>query len=1012
MNSTLILSAELLRTPVLQLNGHAETLHSKKGEAILYYLLVEKKVSRDRLASLIWAKESSDQARRHLRDTLYLLRKEIGDVIISSDRYTLQLNSTYEFYCDTDRLLFEKDVDVYQGEFLKNSHFPDSAEYELWVEQNRQKFRNEYLRLLSVQIQESLNADERKEALEYLQRYLQEEPTSESHAMQLMQLYRVAREYGKASTVYQRLYKVLSSDMGITPLKETTALYYAIVEEWNRDASQDLEEHSASSPVHREAVDYFLSELNSHQSLRGVIMVGDSGVGKTYVMNQLIASTQFRSYLVITASCYQSKAEIPLYPWQSVIMGLNRHVAAKGIGLPSGYTTALSSFFPDVFNLQSGSQKQVSIEEQSLSINPTDAILGIIQLISQKQPVCLVFSDLQWIDDVSLLLLDQLMRTLNRSTLMVLGTCLRETPRSLRSFLKTAQQDQLAICSELPPFTQAEAIAFVNQNGGSDFSEEAKLRIYEATGGNVSMLTQLLQHIQKNGNDSVFHLDTEQDIRIRTHNLSSKSLKILDMIALFQEYAPYEVLCRLSGVSSMELLASCKELCSRNLICQSSDGGLLSLSLSRSEYQEYLYAHIPLLEQQVMHNTIISILNSLSPASVVNRDTILEYQYRQIGDLTRAFLLKANRLITYIMGCYGLFRIGDPRLDISDNPETLIASVEEEMRQLPWRDEYSAEMNETNSLLLEAKSLYGISSGNYNIGIPAAQELLLRHQKGTAHRIMAHRQMASYAIQVYNLDLLEEHAKAGLESAKMCEDRKNIVMFHRYQGLYHIMRGDYACGRKLMEKNLEMIQQTFSAGITWDVHTAYAYDYIGDSYRREGRFEDALKAYETALKMVEPHECIPCRPLFHANAGQTLLAMGRYVEARLHLERALQHFAVVKTSFGSVNALVYLSLFTYADGDYAQTVVLLRRAEDQVNQFQSPRDRSLLFLVRAILRKRCDITGAKNEVSRLLDQEVSYYASQVFLYGRMSIFENALLGELFSPVAPSRPILSGLWNLK
>ena len=54
-----------------------------------------------------------------------------------------------------------------------------------------------------------------------------------------MELYRARRDYNRAALVYRSLHKAMSDWLGITPLKETSALYYSIMEEWNARADPE-----------------------------------------------------------------------------------------------------------------------------------------------------------------------------------------------------------------------------------------------------------------------------------------------------------------------------------------------------------------------------------------------------------------------------------------------------------------------------------------------------------------------------------------------------------------------------------------------------------------------------------------------------------------------------------------------------------------------------------------------------------------------------------------------------
>lgn len=115
MSSQLKVKFQVLQSPTISINGEIQHLRSKKGEALLYYLLIEKKCSRDTIASLLWEREAASEAKRHLRDTIYLLRKQIGDVIASFDKFTLQLNPEALIESDIDTLLQKQDTSAYHS---------------------------------------------------------------------------------------------------------------------------------------------------------------------------------------------------------------------------------------------------------------------------------------------------------------------------------------------------------------------------------------------------------------------------------------------------------------------------------------------------------------------------------------------------------------------------------------------------------------------------------------------------------------------------------------------------------------------------------------------------------------------------------------------------------------------------------------------------------------------------------------------------------------------------------
>lgn len=1000
MDTADIFDVTLFQTPTLCINGQAVNLSTKKGEALLYYLLIEGKASRDRLATLIWGDKSAEQAKRHLRDALYLLRRQIGDVIIAADRYTLCLNPTYRIMCDTT-LLESGDISVYHGDFLRDFHLPDSVEYELWVERIRERFRSMYLHRLSELITQADEANDQEHMESLLQHYLREEPLSESMTVLLMQLYQRKKEYGKAAAIYQRLYKLLSDEMGIAPLKGTAALYYDIMEEWNRQAENTYSIHDED--LSNRQTDYTMLEesLASSHTLRAIVLSGAPGVGKTYMVNRLLSSAKLNAQFRITATCYKSKQNTPLYVWQSISASLSQFIIDKNIPISESYLNALSPSIPS-----SGQQPPADF----YSMIPMNvALLNGIRIVAKQYPLLLIFENIQWMDPDSLNLLDHTMRTIDRGGILVLATCSPPFSDGLSAFFNAAQEDHLLLLHTLLPFTREETFLFIEQYSKKHFSDQAKERIYAETNGNAFMLLRLLDYLCKSSGDVLFQLSVKDELTFRTNGLGKDSLNILNMIAMFPEYAPYEALCQLSRKPSMDLLLICHDLSQRMIINEYTDGGQLAISFVRSEYREHIYSNIPPFDRKVIHKAIVDVLTSIPPDKVPDREAVLEYQCRQAGDPLGALEHKVTHMVTYIGGTYDLFQLQNVRFAGAENTDTQIEKIEQELNQLQYDYKNDPRLNSIRELILYLKSIYGISTGNYTMGLPAVHEMLLRCSRDSQMQVIAHRQMANYAIQIHNLSLLEEHVNAGLATSKRCNDQANLAALERYLGFLYILQGNYRQAREALNHSLDIIDKAYLPGIPHDAQASYAHNYIGDSYLKEGNYQKALAEYETALKIIEPHSYMTCRPIFYSGKGQALLALGEYSAAKAAFENALKQFSIARNLFAESIALSFSALFACADRDYARTEALLQKAEQKANQYQSLYSRSVLELIKAILRKHFDLTGS-GELLAILDHPYAYYASQAFLYGSLGCFERELLTNLFTAKREQDDLLHGLWS--
>ena len=69
--------AMLLQAPRVEMNGKNVVIRLKRAAAVVYYLLVNKSATREELINLVWPEEAPETARRHLRDILHHLKKNV-----------------------------------------------------------------------------------------------------------------------------------------------------------------------------------------------------------------------------------------------------------------------------------------------------------------------------------------------------------------------------------------------------------------------------------------------------------------------------------------------------------------------------------------------------------------------------------------------------------------------------------------------------------------------------------------------------------------------------------------------------------------------------------------------------------------------------------------------------------------------------------------------------------------------------------------------------------------------
>jgi TolB-like protein/DNA-binding SARP family transcriptional activator len=149
-------------------------------------------VSRDRLIGCLWPDTPADQARRFLADSLYALRRSLGQDAILARGDNLLLNPAVvrsdvgEFRLAIARGDTTAAIALYAGPFLDGFVMPDTVEFETWADGERERAAREFAAALESVVTRSEASGDMYAAVETLRRLAAHEPFSSRVALRLM----------------------------------------------------------------------------------------------------------------------------------------------------------------------------------------------------------------------------------------------------------------------------------------------------------------------------------------------------------------------------------------------------------------------------------------------------------------------------------------------------------------------------------------------------------------------------------------------------------------------------------------------------------------------------------------------------------------------------------------------------------------------------------------------------------------------------------------------------------
>ena len=225
--------------------GSLFTISAKKSQALIAYLAVKpsQRVSREKIASLLWSSTGPDQARQSLRQTLSTLRKELAQLspdgpILIEENDLLGLDESM-IQCDvaafeplvaagTEEALVRASQ-LYRGDLLDGFQINEER-FDQWVIAERDRLHRMALRAHAQLLELQSRRGAIDDAVATAQRSLRIDILQEPMHRSLMRLYMQSGDLVNALQQYETAAKVLKRELRIEPDAETKGLHRDILQ--------------------------------------------------------------------------------------------------------------------------------------------------------------------------------------------------------------------------------------------------------------------------------------------------------------------------------------------------------------------------------------------------------------------------------------------------------------------------------------------------------------------------------------------------------------------------------------------------------------------------------------------------------------------------------------------------------------------------------------------------------------------------------------------------------------
>ena len=615
-------------------NGEPIRFRTRKHLALLIYLAVDHKSHRrEHLAELLWPKVSLTEARHSLATALSTLRPRLGPGGLESSRDQVRLTPG-RVDLDLDRLeagdvlgsVVTGPLDV--GGFLDGFDIADSSEFTHWKDRQQARFLPMIKDALVVLIDRCRRTGDSRQIEQLADRMLALDELSEEAIRAKMEARALAGDRLTALEFFEEWRTKLAEELHAVPSDLVEGMAIRLRRRgWERTNLTNIPtvptDQWRGRPFIGRTAEYRVIYEAWESVQRGepghVLMLGDSGVGKTTLGERFATAAGLEGAAISRVQCYDLEREIPYSTVSSLILGL---LDRPGVSATAPEALAeLARTIPAVRHRFPAIPQLDDCQGEAARIRFTEAMHEMLTTIAEEHPVVLVVDDLHYADEVSLAVLHLLVRRARKQSIMLL---LLARPGELsRSPQAACLQTTAGILGireiEVPPLGEAESLELLKSllpTQEPHPSGTVQRALLQAGGGYPMVLELLVQDWQDSGEQSLAlsvdamtavpgeggqaRIAYRQLLDRLTRSLDTTTYNVLNLASLLGQRLNDLTLFALVDLSLGQTVRAMAELVRRRVLRDGASG----LEFVNEMVRAAAYVGVPVALRKILHGKI------------------------------------------------------------------------------------------------------------------------------------------------------------------------------------------------------------------------------------------------------------------------------------------------------------------------------------------------------------------------------------------------------------------------
>lgn len=522
--------------------------------AAALYLILQRgqRVSRTRLASLLWPRVPEKVAAHRLRQTILQLKK-LG-ITFQADRCYLQLLED-DVRSDVDLLLREDAIvtsDSPSWEFMPG-YSPRCSEYlRDWVDAKREEIHRSITRVLIRDLEQARHKGDWIGVEKLSSRCLALDPFNEVAV--LAQAEATAMRGGKIRAI-EILDRYIEDVGGArAELRLPASILRRRVSERFPDKAplQNGDPPFVGREVEMELLTARLEAAKGGKGA-GVLLTGEAGIGKSRLSEELARFAALQGAQLQRATCRRTDLDRPLSLFVDVVPQLREMPGALGCS-PETFT-----LLKRLTDFEFRQRDRIwSADSETLFGDLQNALFDLIDSVATERWLLVVIDDVQWLDDVSAKILGRMIEWApTKRLLFVLNSRIANSP--VCRFADTKSLCTISL-GPLPPVASRAVLHSIASRPGDQLESDFFEWCVKVAEGNPFFLQELGHHWVETGHKYEAPPSVTKVLDQRLSRLSKEGLHVLQCCSVLSEHATLTRVEAVLQYPTHQILSAVEEL--------------------------------------------------------------------------------------------------------------------------------------------------------------------------------------------------------------------------------------------------------------------------------------------------------------------------------------------------------------------------------------------------------------------------------------------------------------------